>query len=272
MENHSAARVIGSRDAPYENSLASACGLAVNYHNVTHPSLPNYIAATSGLPLTALSSFTSDCDPSPGCSAPGPSLFSQAPSWKAYEESMPEPCDHATGGEYATRHNPAVYYPALAAECPANDVPYPQLATDLTSATPGTAGAFPTLPAFAFVTPNLIDDTHDGSVADGDRWLAANLPVILDSAAYRAGTVAVFVTWDEGEGGNSADCAANISDIGCRVAAIVAAPSTPPGTRATQLFNHYSLLRTTEELLGLPPLRQAATASSMAAAFDLSRS
>jgi hypothetical protein len=176
---------------------------------------------------------------------------------------MPANCDHASAGEYAARHNPPLYYPTIAAECATDDVAYPRLATDLAR------GA---LPAFAFVTPNLIDDTHDGSVADGDRWLAANLPLIFDSPAYQAGTVAVFITWDEGEGGSATDCAANPTDVGCQVAAIVASPSTAPGTRAGARFTHYSLLHTTEQLLGLPPLGEAATAPSMAASFNLSRS
>src|ERR1700752_3953029 len=49
LENHSYGTILGSSQAPYFNTLAKDCGLAANYHNVTHPSLPNYIAATSGL-------------------------------------------------------------------------------------------------------------------------------------------------------------------------------------------------------------------------------
>jgi hypothetical protein len=49
----------------------------------------------------------------------------------------------------------------------------------------------------------------------------------------------------------------------------VISPSTPAGTRSGTFFSHYSLLRTTEELLGLPKLGQASSARSMAAAFHL---
>ena len=128
-----------------------------------------------------------------------------------------------------------------------------------------------TLPAFSFVTPNLIDDMHDGTVAQGDQWLQANLPTIFNSSAYQSGTTAVFLTWDEGEGegGTSNDCATNTTDVGCHVATIVATPSTTPGTQSATLFNHYSLLLTAEQLLGLPALGQAATATSMASAFNL---
>src|SRR5262249_38836970 len=55
FENHGWDQVIGSADAPFMNrTLATGCGLATNAHNETHPSLPNYIAATSGLPPWAL--------------------------------------------------------------------------------------------------------------------------------------------------------------------------------------------------------------------------
>jgi phospholipase C len=259
MENHSYETIIGSPEAPYINTLAGACGLATNYHNVDHPSLPNYIGGTAGLSFEQLSKFTPDCNPSHKCSTSAPSIFSQVPSWKAYEESMPTNCDRKNAGEYAVRHNPPPYYTTLA-ECATKDVPYPQLASDL-------AGG--TLPAFSFVTPNLIDDMHDGTIAQGNAWLQANLPTILNSSEYQSGTVALVVTWDEGEGGTTNECATNTTDIGCHVATIVLSPSTAPGTQSSTLFNHYSLLGSTEQLLGVGPLGEALTANSMLTAFNL---
>ena len=269
MENHSYDSIIGSTDATYINGLARSCGLATNYHNVSHPSLPNYIAGTSGLAVGSLTQFSGDCDPAPSCRTQAPSIFSQGESWKAYEESMGTNCAKSNAGEYAVRHNPPPYYSsllfckprALTAHGPevSFDVPYPELASDLSA---------DTLPAFSFVTPNLIDDMHDGTVAEGDAWLASNLPVIFGSSGYQSGHVVVFVTWDEGEGGTSDDCATNTTDSGCHVATIVASPSTAARTSAT-LFNHYSLLRTTEQILGLPLLGQAANANSMLSAFNL---
>jgi phosphatidylinositol-3-phosphatase len=259
MENHSYEEIIGSAEAPYINSLAVQCGLAINYHNVSHPSLPNYIAATSGLSPAALGRFHSDCSPSPSCATAAPSIFAQLASWKAYEESMPGRCARADAGDYAVRHDPPPYYTGLGG-CPRNDVNYSQLARDL---------ARDALPAFSFVTPNVIDDMHDGTIAQGDGWLRANLPGILRSSEYRTGRVVVVVTWDEGAGGSSERCAANTSDAGCHVATIVISASTRPGTRSRTLFNHYSLLGSTERLLGLRPLGQAAAAQSMLGAFDL---
>jgi len=260
MENHSFGDIIGSSAAPYINSIASGCGLATNYHNLSHPSLPNYIGATSGLSGRGIKTFDSDCSPSKKCSTSAPSIFSQGETWKAYEEDMPTNCAPANSGEYAVRHNPPPYYTTLSG-CSTFDVPYPQLATDLSSNA---------LPAFSFITPNLIDDMHDGTIADGDTWLKNNLPTILNSQDYTSGSTVVFITWDEGTGGKNGEaCATNTADSSCQVATIVVSPSTPAGSTSATLFNHYSLLGTTESLLGLSQLGSASSATLMTSDFNL---
>ena len=125
MENHSYGQVIGSSAAPYENSLARACGLATNYHGVTHPSLPNYMAATGG----TTAGITTDCSPSSSCESRGPSIFGEIASsgrqWRSYEESMPSNCDLRSAGEYAVKHNPWAYFADAASvgNCRRFDVP-----------------------------------------------------------------------------------------------------------------------------------------------------
>ena len=263
MENHSLGDIIGNKSqAPYVNSVAASCGLATDYHASTHPSLPNYLAATSGIAQGSLPATTYlDCNVSVICDMTAGSIFGQGESWKAYEESMPSNCYKSNSGEYAVRHNPAVYYTSLSG-CASKDVPYTQLATDL---------ADNALPAFSFITPNLIDDMHDGTIAQGDTWLASHLPAILNSKQYQSGTTAVFITWDEGSGGYPIeDCDdASVTDTSCIVPTIVISPSTPAGTTSGSFFDHYSLLGTTEQLLGLPKLASAASAPTMTAAFHL---
>jgi phosphatidylinositol-3-phosphatase len=98
-------------------------------------------------------------------------------------------------------------------------------------------------------------------VRQGDSWLAEFLPKVLASSQYRSGSTAIFVTWDEDDYSKS-----NSQHI----PTLVIAPSVPPGTAATARFDHYALLRTTEELLGLNGfLGAAATAPTMRAAFHL---
>jgi len=262
LENHSYNAILGSSQAPYFNTLAKDCGVATNYHNVTHPSLPNYVALTSGLPLSSLHEFLSDCSPGSSCDTSTKSIFGQGETWKSYEESMPSSCDRSNSGNYAVRHNPAVYYRALHS-CSSNDVSYSQLASDL---------SHNRLPAFSFITPNLIDDSHNGTVTQGDTWLSHNLPTILNSSEYKGGSTVIFITWDEGENGSYASgehCANNTSDISCRIPILVISPSTKVGGRSGTLFNHYSLLGTAEQLLRLSKLGQAASFPTMVSAFNL---
>jgi len=249
FENHAYDEIVGSPDAPYMNRLAARCGLATDYHALTHPSLPNYIAATSGMSVTALGPLREDCDGTGSCRLDAPNLFLQAPSWGAYAEAMPSPCATGFVGAYAANHNPPVYYTNLA-DCAQHDVGLPSLWRQLAAAR---------LPAFVLVVPNRCHSMHDCPVSTGDRWLKRTLARIFRSVAYRRGRMAVFVTFDE-----SAD-----ADPENHVATCVIARSTRAGGRAAAPFTHYSLLRTTEELLGLSLLGDAAGAPSMRAAFGL---
>lgn len=268
MENHSFNQIIGSSSAPFENQLATACGLATNYHNVTHPSLPNYIASTSG----STQGITTDCSPT-ACPVNATSVFAQMTAagrtWRAYQESMPSNCSKSGTSLYAPRHDPPVYYTPLASQCASFDVP---MGTT-------TSGSFLSalnggrLPSFSFVTPNLCNDTHDCSVATGDTWLSGWFDVISGSAAYRAGDTAVVLTWDEGAGGSSGfDCSHNTARNDCHIATVVVSPSTPKGATSSTLFNHYSLLGTTEQMLGIGTLlghAGDANNPSMRTAFNL---
>jgi len=268
MENHSYSTIVGSADAPYINGLIASCGVAANYHNISHPSLPNYVGAVTGLPVADLGQFLTDCKPSADCSTAAPSLFDQVPSWKGYMDSMTTNCQPMGFVGYAVRHNPPPYLTTLA-NCGTYDVPYTALQADLDN---------DTLPAFSFITPNTIHDMHDGTdptaIQNGDAWLQSELPNILNSAAYQSGTTVVFVTFDEGEPETDAgkDCARDTTDESCHIPTIVLSPFTRPGTVSMRLFNHYSLLRTTEQLLGVRPgayLGRARRAHGMRAAFRL---
>ncbi len=273
MENTSYDSVIGSSQAPFTNALARECGLATNYHNLTHPSAPEYLGATSGYLGGA-----GDCTPFQ-CPDSHYNLFLQLSrtgrTWKSYEESMQSNCyDPAsaanpglnTVGLYDSLHNPALYYTDLTAECAVNDVPMGEpgqgnFAHDLATS----------LPSFSFITPNKCNDDHDCAVSVGDAYLQSLMGAITSSHEYRAGHTVVFITWDEGEGGVSNDCAYNTTDIGCHVATLVVSPSTRPGTVSGVLYNHYSLLKSTEEIFRLPLLGHAAdpSVSSMLPAFGL---
>jgi hypothetical protein len=256
MENKAYSSVVGSGNAPYENSLANSCGLATNYHATTHPSLPNYIAATSG-------DYWGIADDNGPGSHPlaVPSIYSQVraagKTWRDYEESATGNCPLSSSGQYAVKHDPAPYYTGVRTDCQSWDMPLGtttsgNLRNDLNNNT---------LPDYAFITPNLCNDTHDCSVATGDAWLQNWLPLIFASPAYQAGRTALILTWDENDG-----------SAGNQIPAIVVSPSTVPGTRSSTAFNHYSLLKTTEQMLGINTYLAHAGDSgttSMAQTFNL---
>jgi hypothetical protein len=240
MENKAFGSIIGSSSARYVNQLAAQCGWARNFFAEAHPSLPNYIAMTSGSPQ----GIRNDNGPA-SHRLNAPSIFSQlGANWRALQESMPSDCRRADSGRYAVRHNPAAYYTNIRSSCGTRDLPLANR---------------PNISArFTFVTPNLCDDTHNCSVATGDRWLRTFLGKVFASGQYKAGRTAVFLTWDEDD-----------SNASNHIATIVAAPSIKPGTAPSQRFNHYSMLRTTEEMLGLGFLGNAAQATSMRAPFGI---
>jgi phospholipase C len=251
MENRSYSEVVG---APYIKMLSSQCGLATNYHNVSHPSQPNYIAMTSGRPLAALP--TTDCPTF--CPISGASIFTQARSWRVYAESMPGNCVRHDAKSYVVHHTAAPYYTAVT-NCASNDLPL-------------TALNLAALPAFTMIVPNVKNDMHENSssVSAGDSWLRIHLGAILASPTYRSGSTVVFLTWDEGGLSRSTkNCATNASDPGCHVALLVMSPYTVPGTRWATMANHYSLLAVTEQLLRLGYLGQAAHAPTIRSAFRL---
>jgi len=232
--------LVGSSSAPYFNKLASSCGLATNHDAVAHPSLPNYIALTSG----STQGITDDGEPSSHPLAVA-SLFSElGTNWRSLVESMPSPCDHVTSGDYAARHNPAVYYTNLGASCARNDVPL-RFPLNLNA-------------AFTLVVPNVCNDMHSCAVSVGDAWLRRVVPGIVASAQYQSRSLALFITFDESD-----------SEASNRVPTIVVAPSVPRGVRVNVHLTHYSLLRTTESLLHVPLLGAARTARSMIAPFHL---
>jgi phospholipase C len=251
MENKTSTNVIGNADAPYETSLAHQCAAATHYSSVGSPSLPNYIGATSG----ATQGITDD-----GAPAAHPitadNLFRQVREHggtaRSYEESMVGNCALESSGRYAVKHNPAAYYvgPSDRSACQADDVPLGgvddgALRHDLDANT---------LPTFSFVTPDLCNDTHDCSVQTGDRWLQQWVPELQSSSSYAAGRTAIFVVWDEDS----------------PMPFIAIAPTLATGTTLDAAIDHYALLRTTEEMLGLPTtLGAAAGAPSMRAALHL---
>ena len=236
MENHAESQVWGTPGTPYTTAFAQANARAADYYAITHPSLPNY------LDLYAGSSYgiTANCNPSSSCHINARNLADNLEaaglSWKGYFESMPAPCYTSDSGAYVAHHNPFIYFDDIrtnAVRCAAHVVNYAALASDLRSAA--------TTPTFAFITPNQCNSTHDCSVATGDTWLSRNLPAILASPACTTQSCLLILTWDEDD-----------SSQGNHILTVFAGSAARTGSVSNARYDHFSLLRTVEAVLGVP--------------------
>jgi hypothetical protein len=246
MENKEQPEIVGSKDAPYVTALGRRYASAKRMYGVRHPSLPNYLALISG----STHGVTSDCT---NCTQGGRTVVDQLEShgvsWRGYMEGMPKACFTGAGhGRYAKKHNPFAYFRSVIdrpKRC-AKVVPATQLAGDLEN---------DRMPDFAFVTPDLCNDTHDCSVAHGDRYLSKLIPRLLQGIGPHGFLV---LTYDEGE---------TNAGGGGRIPTIVAGPDVRQGATPGTRWNHYSTLRTIEDAFGLDHLRNAAKARPLDSAF-----
>jgi phosphatidylinositol-3-phosphatase len=242
MENAEYNEVIGSSAAPYINELARRYGLATQSFAIAHPSLPNYLALTGG----STQGVSSDCS---DCRVSARNIVDQLEaagiSWRAYLEDAPKPCfGGVAAGGYAKKHNPFLYYTDIASSprrC-GKLVGFSQLAADLRSGH---------LPSYVWLSPNLCDDGHDCGVSAGDRFLARTVPALLSELGPHGFLV---LSWDEG--GSESGCCGGAH--GGHIATILAGPDVIRGGRSQQPIDHYGVLASIEEALGLPLLAGAA--------------
>jgi hypothetical protein len=188
MENKNFSEVIGQSDQPYTNSLAGNYGLATRSYSFGHPSLPNYLDIVSGSNQGVIDDNPPSSHSFPNIETLADQLAAAGISEKAYAENIPaEPTTDS--GEYAVRHFPWEYFPNT-------KMPV----ADASSLIPDLNGTAP--PSFVWYTPNLIDDEHDGTVQQGDAFLAKFIPQVQATNWYKAGGQ-IIVTWDESDTDNT---------------------------------------------------------------------
>lgn len=230
MENHTPQEALSG---PFTASLAARYRVAANYSAITHPSVPNYLALTSGqtwgvmddsyhvLPQLDL----------------GDQLTTAGITWRAYMDGLTSRGCLDSPLPYDPGHNPFAFY---GGRCPSNVVPLTSLSADLAQ----------NAPQFAWISPDDCHNGHSCAVSVSDDWLRQTVSLIMSSDAWKANGI-LFVTWDEDDG--SADN---------RVLTLVVAPGLSPLV-SNLPYNHYSLLATIEDLLGVARLGEAARARSM---------
>ena len=230
MENHTAEQALSG---PFTASLANEYGVAENYHAIGHPSVPNYLALTSGS-TWGVGDDSYHALPRQDI---GTELTRAGVSWRAYMEGLTDAGCIDSPMPYDPGHNPFAFYGGA---CPPNVVPLTSLSEDLAGSTP----------RFSWITPDRCHDTHDCDVATGDAWLRQEVGQIIASPAWKANGV-LFITWDEDD--QNADN---------KVLTLVVAPGVAHRT-SSRLYTHYSLLATIEDLLGVKRLGESAGASPM---------
>ena len=206
--------------------------------------------------------------------------------WRGYMQDMARPCQHSRLGsrerwtsatkrqQYATRHNPFMYFRSITsrpAYCKAHVKPLSALSRDVRRKS--------RTRTLSYITPDLCHDAHDARCADGgpgglhaaNIWFKRWIPKILASPAFRADGMLV-ITADESEGGTEdsrACCGEGAGPNGRwpgiegpgggRTGALVISPFVKPGTSSSTPYNHYALLGSIEDLLGLKRLGYAKT-------------
>jgi acid phosphatase len=256
-ENHTFADVMAHM--PWLAGEGLANGIAANFFSNDGGSAKNYFWLSSGSNESQYG-----CD-GWGCLQPIKSanifheLDKRGISWKVYAQSLPYAgaMQHNDSGAYAVRHNPAVWYAdvlnAGASYQRQHVVPATQLASDL-------AGG--SLPAFAFIIPDVDHDAHNGTLAQADDYARSTVGPLLNSPPFQAGGDGLlFVTFDECGEGTNAGCDGHVFTA-------VIGPSVVPHTMSNTRYSHQNILRTVLDALGVSAYPgAAATASDMSDFF-----
>jgi hypothetical protein len=237
-ENYSGSAIVGGGQAPYLKSLAGQGEYFPNYHGVSHPSEPNYLALFTG--STQHTDGSDSCIKTSAKSIVGDARTAGI-SVKGYIEGL------SSGSGYACRHDPF----SQIADARRAETDFSKFPT-----------SYATLPNLSFVVPNLTNDMHDNGIGPGDRWARAHLSGYAQWAKTHNSLLIVISDENDadsnysgnqpGENGNGALALA----VGARVAA---------GKRNSGHFDHYSMLRTLEDIFGLAHLGASAGASDMIA-------
>ncbi len=267
MENTGYNALIGNSNAPFTNAAVSRYGLANNYFGVTHPSQPNYIAATSG----STNGVADDNDTTIDVPNIVDQLDGKHKSWKAYMQSYSlclTPLDHSCGNQlYERKHNPFISYQDVQSNAVriSNIVDFSQFSTDLASGH---------VADYVWISPDQCHDMHgrgatpadpcdysqiQALIATGDAFVRDTVHAITHSKAWRGNSV-IFITWDEsdytgdgfnGFGDDSGCCDSVVGQGGGHVVAITISSHSDDSRVSNVTYNHQSMLATIQDGWGL---------------------
>lgn len=243
LENHSYQQIIGSTEAPYINALSNdpKSAFFLNSFSIEHPSQPNYLDLFSGCNQGVTNNnvptdipFTTD--------NLGRQLLDAGKTFITYSEDLPSVgFNGASSGAYVRKHNPLANWMGTGI----NQVPE-TLNQELT--------AFPSedftlLPDVCYLVPNQNNNMHDGTIATSDNWIYVHLNSYVEWA--KNNNSLFIITFDED------DYVSNDQIVTIFTGQMVM------GGEYSEFINHYSVLRTIEDMHGLPYACNAATATTI---------
>jgi phosphatidylinositol-3-phosphatase len=230
-ENKSFAQIIGNvKDAPYLNELASRGAVFTRSYAIAHPSQPNYFALFAGQTNTdgdgcAVVGIPTDADNL------GAEVLRSRRTFVGYAEDLPRPGYRGcVAGNYARKHVPWTHFTNIP---DASIQPLTALPSD-----------WDRLPNVSFVIPNILNDMHSGSIRRGDDWLRRRMGPLITWAAQH--DTLIVITWDESS-----------AALTNHIPTLFIGPMVKPG-RYAEPITHYRVLRTLEDLYGLPHAGSAA--------------
>ncbi len=274
MENHDASQIIGNTaNAPYiNNTLLPSYAHATNFNDelaLSVPSEPHYVWMEAGTNVFSDHTFSTDSDPSSSNSTTGTAhLVTQiknatgSVTWMTYQEGQNTTtgnCPIVSSGFYAAKHDPFVFFKDVSgnppsktnAYCVAHSKPYSSFAADL---------AANNIADYVFITPNLCNDMHGASgcpnsntIQAGDAWLQSELPRIITWANTHSAVI--FLTWDEGSSTS-------------KIPFLAIGPGVKANYAGGVSYTHSSIIKSVEEILGLPILSKVSTASDLSDLFN----
>jgi hypothetical protein len=258
-ENYSYVQIIGTTNAPVLTALSKTKYTAnfTNSYGNTHPSEPNYLELFSGSNQGVTTDIVGPASGAPfnDCNM-GSSLIAAGYSFIGYAESQPSVgWTSGTSGNYYTKHCPWINWMvgATSDSIPVNsDLPFSSFPDSL---------HYSKLPTVSWVIPNIVDDMHNptGSstaIQNGDAWFKKNIMPLVRWAVTH--NTLVITTWDEDDNLHSNN-----------IATLFSGSNINGGTYSTPTFTHYDVLRTIEDMYGLPYCGSSSTAADITGMWNI---
>jgi acid phosphatase len=235
FENKNYDQMVGSPYAPYFNQLAGEGALLTQSYGVTHPSQGNYLALYSG---STQNVNGDNCPNTYRADHLGNQLIDAGFTFMAYSENLPQVgftgCQ-SINGLYVRKHAPWVNFVGFDQSL---HVPFSQF-----------PAGYSQLPTVSFVIPNICDDMHNCDIQVGDTWLRQHLDGYVQWA--KTHNSLLITTFDEDDFTSANQIYTSFVGEGV------------PQQKYDKQVNHYSVLRTLEDMYGLPPLGFAADSEAV---------